>query len=168
MSTEAGLVRVGVGCFVLDSKGEKFITGIRKGSHGSGCIQLPGGHLELGESFEQCVEREVLEETGINLSTQLEGGEGIKFLTCTNDIFENSDGGVGKHYVTVFMVCKLKRQGIEPKVMEPDKCQSWQWTSWGTLVEMSKDEKRKENLFLPLRNLIQTRPEIDPTKFFFT
>lgn len=29
--------------------------------------QFPGGHLEKGESFEECLKREVLEETGIEL-----------------------------------------------------------------------------------------------------
>lgn len=37
----------------------------RKGSHGDGEWALPGGHLEMGESFEQCAVREVEEETGI-------------------------------------------------------------------------------------------------------
>ncbi|GAA5965253.1 hypothetical protein JCM3765_006374 [Sporobolomyces pararoseus] len=158
-------VRVGVGCFVLNSNGKEFITGTRKGnSHGSGCIQLPGGHLEVGETFEQCLIREVLEETGINLIDNGMHGGKIEFLTCTNDVFKDS----GKHYVTVFMVCKLKTIGIEPKVMEPDKCLNWQWTSWENLLEISQneDEKEKETLFLPLRNLIKTRPEIDPTRCF--
>lgn len=30
--------------------------------------QFPGGHLESGETFEDCINREVLEETGINLN----------------------------------------------------------------------------------------------------
>ncbi len=31
----------------------------------SGVYQFPGGHLENGESFNDCLKREVLEETGI-------------------------------------------------------------------------------------------------------
>ncbi|GAA5911010.1 nucleotide triphosphate diphosphatase NUDT15 [Sporobolomyces salmoneus] len=153
--TDKTTVRVGVGCFVVSSKGE-FITGVRKGSHGSGCIQLPGGHLELGETFETCVQREILEETGI----KLDANDGrIEFLTTTNDVFEE-----GKHYVTIFMRCRVDETKCEPKVMEPDKCESWQWTTWEGLKRIANDETERSKLFLPLRNLISQRPEVDPTR----
>lgn len=29
--------------------------------------QFPGGHLEINETFEECLKREILEETGINI-----------------------------------------------------------------------------------------------------
>lgn len=63
----------------------------RLGSHGSGTFALPGGHLEFGESWEDCARREVLEETGLQL-------ESIRFETAINSIF-----GPDSHYVTIFM-----------------------------------------------------------------
>lgn len=33
----------------------------------NGVYQFPGGHLEEGETFEECLKREVLEETGISI-----------------------------------------------------------------------------------------------------
>ena len=59
----------------------------RLGSHGSGTFALPGGHLEFGESWENCAEREVLEETGLRLTT-------VYFETAVNSVF-----GADSHYV---------------------------------------------------------------------
>lgn len=111
-------VRVGVGCFLVNSRGE-FVVGVRKGSHGAGeftwsrkavnmrcsalcdvagCLQLPGGHLDFGETPEACAVREVAEETGLAIRE-----EDARFLTATNDIFEAE----GKHYITMFVVCRV-------------------------------------------------------------
>jgi 8-oxo-dGTP diphosphatase len=51
--------KVGIGVFIF--KDGKFLMGCRKGTHGAGTWSVPGGHLEFGESFEECAEREALE-----------------------------------------------------------------------------------------------------------
>ncbi|ETI19760.1 nudix hydrolase 1 [Cladophialophora carrionii CBS 160.54] len=95
----------------------KFILGKRLGSHGAGTLGLPGGHLEFGESFEDCAAREVMEETGLEI-------EDVKFLTATNDVMLSEGGGAaaaaagatsdldgqnqGKHYVTIFMTARVR------------------------------------------------------------
>ncbi|SPO26619.1 uncharacterized protein UTRI_03910_B [Ustilago trichophora] len=58
--------RVGVAVYVINEKGH-VLVGKRTGSHGAGTLALPGGHLELHESFQECAAREVLEETGLIL-----------------------------------------------------------------------------------------------------
>ena len=58
--------RVGVAVFVINEKGH-ILIGKRTGSHGAGTLALPGGHLELHESFYECAAREVYEETGLVL-----------------------------------------------------------------------------------------------------
>lgn len=58
--------RVGVAVFVLNEKGH-VLVGKRTGSHGAGTLALPGGHLELHESFQDCAAREVYQETGLML-----------------------------------------------------------------------------------------------------
>ncbi|SNX85091.1 uncharacterized protein MEPE_03800 [Melanopsichium pennsylvanicum] len=58
--------RVGVAVFVINEKGH-ILIGKRTGSHGAGTLALPGGHLELHESFHECAAREVYEETGLVL-----------------------------------------------------------------------------------------------------
>jgi 8-oxo-dGTP pyrophosphatase MutT (NUDIX family) len=52
---------LGAGGLVQNSQGEILV--IRE--HGATTYKLPGGHIELGETIEDAVIREVLEETGI-------------------------------------------------------------------------------------------------------
>jgi len=108
--------RVGVGVIVM--REGLVLLGLRKGSHGAGTWALPGGHLEFGESLEQCAAREVLEETGLALHDLTQG-------TFSNDLFE------GRHYVTLFMLARA--DGGEPQVLEPDKCERWAWHRWSAL-----------------------------------
>ena len=81
--------RIGVG--VLIFRDGKLLLGRRKGSHGADSWSAPGGHLEFGESIEQCAQREVQEETGLKLDS-------ISIGPYTNDIFVEDK----KHYVTLF------------------------------------------------------------------
>ncbi|KAI2788471.1 Nudix hydrolase 1 [Penicillium oxalicum] len=96
--------RIGVGVFVTNAEG-KFVLGKRKGSHGADTWALPGGHLEFGESFETCAEREILEETGLKIRN-------IHYLTATNTVFVAEN----KHYVTIFMGATLENEQDQPQV----------------------------------------------------
>lgn len=66
-----------------------------KGSHGAGTYALPGGHLEFGETFEECAHREVMEETGLKLTD-------VHFAWACNTIYDEK-----AHYVTIFMRASL-------------------------------------------------------------
>lgn len=124
--------RIGVGVFIR--KDGKFLIGKRKGAkdHGDGEWHLAGGHLEFGETPEECACREAEEETGVQITN-------VKFLAMTNDVF-----GAEKHYVTLFMVGDYKSG--EVRTCEPDKCEGWEWVSW---------EEVPRPLFLPIENLIK-------------
>lgn len=121
--------RIGVALIML--RDGQVLIGERLSPHGAGFWGFPGGHLEHGETWEECIIRECEEETGLV-------PENVRFWTATNDIFEES----GKHYVTLFMVGDYP--GGEPEVREPEKCARWQWIHWDSLPE---------NVFLPIRNL---------------
>jgi len=73
----------------------------------TGTWALPGGHLEFNESIEACAEREVLEETGLNVGH-------FRFLTATNDIMLAE----GKHYVTLFVGCRITGRVKKPHVSQ--------------------------------------------------
>jgi 8-oxo-dGTP diphosphatase len=143
-STET-VVRVGVGVLVQDPKDlSRVFCGIRKGSHGAGTLALPGGHLELYETWEECATREVLEECNLQLSTPI-------FGHVTNDPIPDE----GKHYVTIFMMATCLPQSTqEPQTMEPHKCEGWKSYNWKELQELQTQSK----LFGPLDRLVKESP----------
>lgn len=85
--------------------------------------------------------REVLEETGMKTKN-------LKLGPFTNDIFKKDD----KHYITLFVIAK--DASGKPQVLEPEKCERWEWFSW---------EKLPKPLFLPLKNL--RKQKFDPFKY---
>jgi len=54
-----------VKAFIMNEEGKLFLA-----STDEMCYQLPGGHVEDGESYEETIKREVLEEAGIILNNQ--------------------------------------------------------------------------------------------------
>ena len=126
------VVRVGVAAIIR--KNNKVILAPRVGDHGTGTWVFPGGKLDHGESLENCVMREVLEETSLSVKN-------IKFGALTNDIFET-----GKHFITIFMVCDWKRGTAREQ--EPEKMGKWQWFEWNNLPKPP---------FLPIVNLLKQK-----------
>ncbi|MGD2169567.1 MAG: NUDIX hydrolase [Chlamydiota bacterium] len=110
--------RVGVGCVVR--KEGKVLLGKRKGSHGEGSWAFPGGHLEYGETVVDCAARELIEETGLKALSLHEG-------PWVENIMTESQ----KHYITVFVF--IDEFTGEPELLEPNKCEGWQWFSWDDL-----------------------------------
>ncbi|KAI4373306.1 hypothetical protein MLD38_011442 [Melastoma candidum] len=138
--------RVAVVVFLL--KGNTVLLGRRRNSHGDSTYALPGGHLEFGESFEECAGREVEEETGMKI-------EGTELLTVTNNVFR--DGEKPLHYVTVFMRARPEDEGEEPRNMEPGKCDGWGWYEW-------KEEGLPTPLFGPLERMVASGFNPFPTQ----
>ena len=122
-----------VGVAVIVIRGGRVLLGKRKGAHGEGTWALPGGHLELFETIEDCAKREVFEETGLSIGD-------IEHAAFTNDFFENES----KHYVTLFVTARSKRG--EPRICEPARCAAWQWFDWSDLPKP---------LFPPLASLLK-------------
>ena len=134
-------VRVGVGVVVRVPGAAKVYAGIRKGSHGAGSLALPGGHLEMYESWEDCAKREIKEEMDLDLAD-------VTFGHVTNDPMEEE----GKHYVTIFMMATPAEGSDAPKNMEPQKCEGWQAYSWEDLKNF------EGTLFGPLGKLMAEEP----------
>jgi 8-oxo-dGTP diphosphatase len=113
--------KVDVGIGVMIFKDGKVLMGKRKGSHGAGDYAFTGGHLEYMESFEECAKRETLEEAGIVIKN-------VKFLSLGN-----IKKFTPKHVVGIGVTAEW--ESGEPKVMEPDKRESWDWYDLDSLPE---------------------------------
>jgi 8-oxo-dGTP diphosphatase len=88
---------VGVGAVVLD--GERVLLIKRGHAPLKGEWSLPGGGVETGETLEQAIAREVLEETGVTI----EVGPIVEVL---DRISRDADGRVEHHFVLVDFVAR--------------------------------------------------------------
>jgi 8-oxo-dGTP diphosphatase len=111
--------KVGIGVTII--KDGKLLLGKRKNAHGKGQYASPGGHLEFGESFEDCARRETLEESGIQI-------DNIRF-----QYLANIKKYGGKHYVHIGLISDWKSG--DPQQLEPEKCEGWTWYSMDALPE---------------------------------
>ncbi|KAI3763915.1 hypothetical protein L2E82_13913 [Cichorium intybus] len=124
---------IGIAVFIL--KDDKTLFGRRRSSSiGAYTYALPGGHLEFGESFEECAAREVKEETGLDIKN-------IELLTTTNNVLSDK-----VHLVAVFMRAFLSDPEQTPQNLEPDKCEGWVWHDLKNLPEP---------MFGPLREMLR-------------
>ena len=125
--TALEIPRVGVACLLVgggplssQQDAKKILVGKRRGSHGSGTWQLPGGHLDHGEEWANCAARECLEETGL----RVDPGTG-RHVATANNVIE------GRHYVTLFVRFDVDMVDVgKPRVEEPDKCECWEWVAY--------------------------------------
>ncbi|KAJ3847235.1 hypothetical protein EV368DRAFT_69270 [Lentinula lateritia] len=99
---------------------------------------LPGGHLEAGESFEDCA-------------------------APTNDVMVAEN----KHYVTIWVACEMVDHQAVAENLEPEKCEVWEWVTWEELKRWAKLEVVERTdpgyraLFLPLLNIVAQRPDFE-------
>jgi len=121
--------KVGLGIIVINPDG-KILVGRRKGSHAQKW-SIPGGHLEMGNTFESDAIREIKEETDLDISFP-------RVIAVTNNLETYREEG--KHYISIVLVAD-KYSG-ELQNMEPDKCEEWRWVDPKNLPEPHFDASR--------------------------
>lgn len=114
------IVRVGVSVIIRKYENDKcfVLLGKRLKSHGAQRWATPGGHIEFGEHPIETARREVLEETGLEL-TEIKPSSVYPYVST---IFPEQN----KHYITLYMDSEFPGNK-EPVAMEPEKCDSWIW-----------------------------------------
>jgi 8-oxo-dGTP diphosphatase len=122
--------KVGIGVIVM--RDGKILLGERLSGHGSQTFCLPGGHLEGGESFEECARREVEEETG------------LKDLIVKGLVSVSNDIAYDKHYVSLGVL--TESHSGEPINAEPNVTENWKWYDTQNLPN---------NIFVPSANVIK-------------
>lgn len=80
-----------VAAAVIETGEGYLITRRQKGVHLEGCWEFPGGKCEAGESLDDCLRRELLEELGVDATV------GKEILTVTHDYPELS---VELHFIS--------------------------------------------------------------------
>ena len=90
---------VGVGAVVICDG--KILLEKRKNEPGKGKWSIPGGLVELGESVEQTVIREVEEETGLEV-------EKPQHIDIVDNITRDENGEIKYHFVIIDYFVKLK------------------------------------------------------------
>lgn len=121
--------KIGIG--VIISRDGALLLRKRVGKHGTDTWSFPGGHLEKGETPQECAIRETMEEAGLRI-------ESARIVAVTNDFFP--DGG---HYVTIWM----KADGVEEGevMLDPTEASEYGWFPSDALPSP---------LFTPLTNLL--------------
>ncbi|OJU87950.1 hypothetical protein BGO17_03110 [Candidatus Saccharibacteria bacterium 49-20] len=139
---DQGHVWVGQAAIIM--RDGKFLMMKRAGKHGAGTWSVPGGWQEVGETFEQAVTREVLEEVGCEIGN-------LRFGAVTNNYFPDE----GVHSISIFSIADWVSG--EPQNLEPEKCEELRWvdfdslpsplfTPWQELLKSEFMEHLKEEL----------------------
>jgi 8-oxo-dGTP diphosphatase len=114
MSDSEERPRVGLGVIIVNHDG-KVLIGKRTGSHAP-YYSIPGGNLDLGETFEKGAAREIKEETDLDIRNP-------EVIAVTNNL--ETYRAEGLHYISVIMLVKDFYGQL--KTMEPEKCAGWLW-----------------------------------------
>ena len=105
---------VGVGAIIVCDG--KILLEKRKGEPGRGKWSVPGGLVELGETTENAVIREVKEETGLIVADP-------QLIDVVDNIVRDENGEIKYHFVIIDYFLRLK--GGEPKAADDAEELKW-------------------------------------------
>jgi mutator protein MutT len=102
---------VGVGAVVFDADCVLLVR--RAKAPLAGEWSLPGGAVELGETLEEAIVREVAEETGLRVTP-------LQVVKTFDHIERDAEGRIRFHYVLVDFLCRIDAEEGKNAVLERD------------------------------------------------
>jgi 8-oxo-dGTP diphosphatase len=120
-------VGVGVAIIVIDDE-DQVLLGLRKGAHAAGLWSAPGGWVDRTDTdLKETCQRELLEEVGLKVSQS-------ELYSLEATIEQHSDLNIACITCYYFMDLDPKlKQNV--KLMEPHKCERWEWFNADDLPE---------------------------------
>ncbi|MHA2025361.1 MAG: NUDIX hydrolase [Candidatus Thorarchaeota archaeon] len=103
----------GVGAIVVGRKGVLLVR--RDKDPGKGLWSFPGGGVEIGETQEESVVREVAEETGILC-------EVLSFISTADLITPDESGQIEFHYLLNHYLARALTESTRPETSEAEVC----------------------------------------------
>jgi mutator protein MutT len=140
--------RVGVGVIIVNQDSH-ILVGKRKGSFAQK-YSIPGGSINIGETFEVAAIREIKEEINLDIWEP-------KVIAVTNNLETYKEEG--KHYVSIILL--VNKYFGELKNMEPEKCEDWIWVDPNKIPQPHFDASRlavecylKNSFYEGIRNIV--------------
>jgi len=129
-----------VGALILNKKDEILLVRQDKW-HGQYCI--PGGHVELNETLENAIKREVKEEVGIDIDVLL-------LLGVQDSISSKYFHKKGKHFIFLDYLCRTNTDDV---VLDMRECQEFLWIEPSLALSLNLHAGTRQNIkkFLELK-----------------
>ncbi len=114
-----------VGALIVNSEGKILLT---KSHKWFDKFTLPGGHIEVGETMEEAVKREVREEVGLDV-------EVVEFLTMQEAIFAK-EFYKKRHFIFFDFLCRVGDQQVK---LDQKELQDYTWEYPGAAFNRNLD-----------------------------
>jgi len=117
---EENLEHIGVAIIIVDPQTNKILLGERMNAYKAGYFGLPGGRIEMHETAQEAIVREVLEETGLTIIN-------TEYVGVVRELQET-------YNFIHFGMTTTSFSGTLGNP-EPHKCKGWEWYNLDNIPE---------------------------------